>query len=81
MKIAKSKTTTLVITDAPALDPITVFTEDFEPGKGGKTDQPNNDCNQENFPKGLLRNRCQRAFAVSQLAAACDDQLDCQPAD
>lgn len=34
MKIAQTKTTKLVITGTLALDPITVFTEDFGPGKG-----------------------------------------------
>ena len=34
MNIAKSTTETMLITGAERLDPITVFTEDYEPGKG-----------------------------------------------
>lgn len=34
MKIERTTTETLTITGAPALDPITVFLQDFEPGRG-----------------------------------------------
>jgi hypothetical protein len=34
MKIERSPTETLTITGAPALDTITVFLQDFEPGRG-----------------------------------------------
>jgi hypothetical protein len=34
VKVEKSLATKVVITGAPSLDPITVFIEDFEPGKG-----------------------------------------------
>lgn len=39
MKIERSQVTKLVITDAPRLDPITVFLEDIEPRKGRITIQ------------------------------------------
>lgn len=37
MKVEKSTVTKLTITEAPALDPIDVFLEDFGPGKGSIT--------------------------------------------